>query len=122
MTDNESLQQIRRGYWLRQARDRKRITLAGAAHAAGLADTSGSTVSHWEDGSRPIKVVHLERLAAAYGVPVEFFMHPMATDDERLDLAIAVASGLEREDWEAEQAQGRADAAARDAEPRRRSA
>lgn len=80
------------------------LTLAAAAHAAGLSAGSGSTVSRWEDGSRPIKVMHLERLARAYGVPIDFLMHPDMTDDERLEAAAADAAVLEREDWEAERA------------------
>jgi transcriptional regulator with XRE-family HTH domain len=95
MTDDESLQQTRRGYWLKRARARATLTLSAAAHAAGLSKTSGSTVSHWEDGSRPIKVMHLERLASAYGVPVEFFLRPPVTDDERLDLAAGGVADLE---------------------------
>jgi transcriptional regulator with XRE-family HTH domain len=122
MTDDESLQQRRRGYWLARARNRKGLTLSAAAHAAGLSESSGSTVSRWEAGSRPIKVVHLERLAEAYGVRVEFFMRPQVTDDERLDLAAADAATLERQDWEAGQPPGPTDAAGPTGAPGRRSA
>lgn len=100
VTDDEAQQQMRRGYWLRRARDRAGLTLAAAAEAAGLSPGSGSTVTHWEQGDRPIKVIHLERLARAYGVPLAVFMQPELTDDERLDQAIQSASDAERADWE----------------------
>ena len=60
-------------------------------------------MSLWERGERPIKRVHLYRLAAFYGVQPEFFTHPEKTDDERLDEALADAGELERRDWEAGQ-------------------
>jgi len=96
MTDDEDLDAIRRGYWLRRARGK--ITLADAAVSAGLSASSGSTVSLWESGQRPIKVVQLKRLAKRYGVPVTLFTNPERTDDERLADAIAEAAALERED------------------------
>ena len=68
--------------------------------AAGFKATSGSTVSLWERARRPIKRVHLYRLARFYGVPPSFFTHPQKTDEERLTEALAVAEALEREDWE----------------------
>lgn len=79
------------------------MTLSDAAITAGLKPTSGSTVSLWESGQRPIKVIQLTRLAKRYGVPVSMFTDPPITDDERLDAAIADAAALEREDWEREQ-------------------
>lgn len=100
MTDAEDLDAVRRGYWLRRARDKAGVTLSDAAQVAGLASGSGSTVSLWERGHRPIKVHHMKRLAVRYGVPVAFFTNPEMTDDERLARAIADATRLEREDSE----------------------
>ncbi len=122
MNDDESLQQRRRGYWLRRARDRAGFTLAAAAEAAGLSAGSGSTVNRWEVGERPIKVIHLERLARAYQVPLSFLMRPEPTDDERLDEAIQSASAAERADWAAAGDPARAAGGERADEPRRRSA
>jgi transcriptional regulator with XRE-family HTH domain len=122
VTDDEARQQTRRGYWLRRARDRAGLTLSAAAEAAGLSAGSGSTVTHWEKGERPIKVIHLERLARAYGVPVAFFMRPERTDDERLDEAIQSASAAERADWAVGEDQGRGADDAPGISPGRRSA
>lgn len=101
MTDLEDLEATRRGYWLRRARDNAGVTLADAALTAGLSSGSGSTVSLWERGARPIKVHQMKRLAVRYGVPASLFIDPPMTDDERLARAIADAAALEREDWEA---------------------
>jgi transcriptional regulator with XRE-family HTH domain len=109
MTDVEDQDAIRRGYWLRRARINADVTLADAAQTAGLSAASGSTVSLWEQGQRPIKVVQLARLARRYGVPISLFTSPPKTDDERLAEAIADAAALEREDSEREGARGRRD-------------
>jgi transcriptional regulator with XRE-family HTH domain len=98
MTDLEDLDARRRGYWLRRARDNAGVTLADAAVTAGLQSGSGSTVSLWERGLRPMKVHQMKRLAVRYGVPVSLFIDPPMTDDERLATAIADAAALERED------------------------
>jgi transcriptional regulator with XRE-family HTH domain len=98
MTDLEDLDARRRGYWLRRARDNAGVTLADAAVTAGLQAGSGSTVSLWERGLRPMKVHQMKRLAVRYGVPVGLFTDPPMTDDERLAKAIADAAALERED------------------------
>ena len=89
MTDVEDRDAVRRGYWLRRAREQARVTLADAAQIAGLAAGSGSTVSLWERGQRPIKVHQMKRLAVRYGVPVSLFTDPPMTDDERLAVAMA---------------------------------
>lgn len=86
---------------------------------AGLSAGSGSTISLWERGQRPIKHIHLYRLARHYGVPLSFFTHPAKTDDERLDEALADAARLEREDWESGPGAGRADAGGLDGVPSR---
>ena len=119
VTDDESRRQIRRGYWLRRARERAGLTLAAAAEAAGLSTGSGSTVSRWEKGERPIQVIHLERLARAYRVPVSWLMRPEPTDEERLDEAIAAASDAERADWGGEGDRGPGGGAAPSGAPRR---
>lgn len=120
MTQEEDREAVRRGYWLRRARQKAGVTLSDAAITAGLSATSGSTVSLWESGQRAIKVVQLTRLARRYGVPVSLFTDPAMTDDERLELAIADAARLEREDWEQAAEADRPAGAARDASQRRR--
>jgi transcriptional regulator with XRE-family HTH domain len=94
MTSEEDAEAVRRGYWLRRARDNAGITLSDAAVTAGLSAGSGSTVSLWERGQRPIKVHQMKRLALRYGVPVTLFTDPPMTDDERLREAIAEATRL----------------------------
>lgn len=83
------------------------MSLKSAALAAGLAASSGSTVSMWEHGRREISVQQLRRLAHFYGVPIGLFTTPPATDEERLDTALADAVALEREDWGSETGPGR---------------
>lgn len=99
MTDEEDRHAHRLGYWLRRVREERRETLSSAAMAVGLASTSGSTVSLWERGMRPITVMQLRRLAHFYRVPESFFTHPPKTDEERLAEALADAAALERQDW-----------------------
>lgn len=94
MTDAEDVEARRRGYWLRRARDQADVTLSDAAVTAGLGPKSGSTVSMWERGMRPMKVHQMKRLALRYGVPVSLFTDPPETDDERLRDAIAEATRL----------------------------
>ncbi|HVM30761.1 MAG TPA: helix-turn-helix transcriptional regulator [Candidatus Limnocylindrales bacterium] len=107
MTREEDQHAQRLGYWLRLVRERLEITQSAAAEAAGLSRGSGSTVSLWERGQRPISVVQLRRLARFYGVPASLFLNPPKTDEERLEDALSDAARLEREDWAAEQDQGR---------------
>jgi transcriptional regulator with XRE-family HTH domain len=118
MTQEEDQEARRRGYWLRRARQRAGVTLSDAAVTAGLQPSSGSTVSLWEQGQRPIKVVQLTRLAKRYGVPVSMFTNPPVTDDERLDSAIADAAAQEREDWDRAQEPRQPGEGARGAGPR----
>lgn len=122
MTEDEALQQRRRGYWLKQARLRADLTLSAAAELAGLNAGSGSTVSRWEAGDRPIKVIHLERLARGYGVPLDWLMRPEKTDEERLSEAIDAASDAERADWTVGEERDPGDDDAPDAGRHRRSA
>ena len=99
VANDEDVHARRLGYWLRRVRERRGESLKSAAVAAGLAASSGSTVSMWEYGRRPISVRQLRRLAQFYEVPESLFMNPPATDEERLDAALADAAALERGDW-----------------------
>lgn len=110
---------MRLGYWLKRVRVQRGETLGSAAIAVGLASTSGSTVSLWERGLRPIKVQQLRRLAQFYRVPESFFTDPPMTDDERLSLALADAGALERQDWAQGLEGGPGAGGAPDAGPRR---
>jgi transcriptional regulator with XRE-family HTH domain len=98
MTRHEDLEAKRRGYWLRHARLRRGVTLADAAETAGLAPGSGSTVSLWERGLRPISLLQRKRLAIRYGVPVSWFVDPPMTDEERLTEAIEASVALVPDD------------------------
>lgn len=118
VTSEEELQARRLGYWLRRVRERRGESLKSAAIAAGLAASSGSTVSMWEHGRREISVQQLRRLARFYAVPVRLFTDPPMTDEERLDGALADAAALERGDWAGEAGPGRATDAELDAERR----
>jgi transcriptional regulator with XRE-family HTH domain len=106
VTNEEDLHARRLGYWLRRVRERRGESLKSAAIAAGLASTSGSTVSLWERGEREISVRELRRLAKFYEVPESFFTTPPMTDEERLEAALADAGALERADWAAVADQG----------------
>jgi transcriptional regulator with XRE-family HTH domain len=119
MTTEEDQHAQRLGYWLRRVREQRGITLGSAAMAVGLKPTSGSTVSLWERGQRPLKVQQLRRLAHYYGVPESFFMHPPKTDDERLAEALADAATLERRDWDSEGGGGPGDEGGPFSEPHR---
>jgi transcriptional regulator with XRE-family HTH domain len=119
MTAEEERRSRRLGYWLRMVREERGITLEDAAVAVGLSPKSGSTVSHWEHGRRPIKVQHLIRLARFYGVPEAFFTDPPMTDEERLEAALGDAARLEREDWDMGSGAGPGGAGGRGAGPRR---
>lgn len=106
VTSEEELHAQRLGYWLRRVREQRGESQKSAALAAGLAASSSSTVSKWESGERPISVQTLRRLAKFYAVPVDLFMSPPMTDDERLAAALADAGALERAGWDLEQERG----------------
>lgn len=108
-SDDEEVEAVRRGYWLRRARVLAGITLSDAAVTAGLEPTSGSTVSLWEHGKRRIRVDQMKRLARRYGVPADMFLNPKKTDDERLAEAVAEATRLALEDEDAEEGRDQQD-------------
>ena len=109
MTSDEDQEAIRRGYWLRRAREQAGVTQGDAAATAGLASRSASTVSLWERGLRPIKVHQMKRLALRYGVASSLFTDPPTTDNERLAEAVAEAARLALRDSAAEGARGQRD-------------
>jgi transcriptional regulator with XRE-family HTH domain len=117
--DDEELHAQRLGYWLRRVRLRRNESLKSAAIAAGLKASSGSTVSLWERGKRPITVKQLRRLAIFYGVPEDFFTMPPMTDEERLSAALSDAATLERDHWALGEGTGPEDDAEPDAGRRR---
>jgi transcriptional regulator with XRE-family HTH domain len=119
MTEEEDRHARRLGYWLRSVREARQIALKDAAVAAGLSAKSGSTVSFWEHGKRPIKVQHLRRLALYYRVPESLFTDPPMTDEERLAAVLSDAEALERGDWDAGTEGGPRGAGGRGDVPRR---
>lgn len=88
---DEAQYRIRRGYWLRVARERKISetsgrpwTLEDLARAMDYSVKSASTFSRFESGERDPSDVMLRRLATVLGVPVEVFNDPDETAEERL--------------------------------------
>lgn len=97
--DDDSTYNRRLGFWLRMARERAGKSQAGAAEVIGLAPSSKSTISDWENGTRPPKLNQLRRLAAFYGVPLELFTDPQPTPEERIDEIVRLAGDAERREW-----------------------
>jgi transcriptional regulator with XRE-family HTH domain len=101
----------RQGFWLRMARERAGKSQKGAAVEIGLAETSKSTISDYENGSQIAPQQVLRQLARWYGVPVELFTHPRLTADEVIDAMIDDVARLgteaEQRDWRAGQDRGR---------------
>jgi transcriptional regulator with XRE-family HTH domain len=112
----------RRGYWIKRARERRDLTLDALAELLGYAPNSGSTISLWESGARPVPSDKFSRIVDLLELPLGWLVKPPLTDDERLDLAIQRASELEREDWETGEGRDLGAAAGPDVVPRRRSA
>jgi transcriptional regulator with XRE-family HTH domain len=125
MATSAALDNERRGFWLRMARERANLTQAAVAAQLGLSSESKSTMSAWEAGTREPKLRYLKEMARLYGVPLETFTDPAATAreqiDERLEDLARAALRAERADWEAEEPDLGA-AAAPGAPRRRRSA
>jgi len=103
MTTDPALEQRRRGFWLRIARERAELSQEDAAKAIGLSGKSKSTMSAWEAGTREIPASKVAALARLYGVPVEHLMEPAPTAFEAIEAwlteAVATAAALERSDW-----------------------
>ena len=113
---------LRRGYWLRRARERANMDQNSVAKAIGLSERSGTVILAWEKGRRSPDVDQLHQLARLYNVPMSLFTEPRETDAEWLaELAgAAIAAAVEDDDEEGEQNPG---AGERPAEsPHRRSA
>jgi transcriptional regulator with XRE-family HTH domain len=97
-TEEELVQRDRRrAWWLRVAR--RGMNQNGVAEAIGLSKKSGSTIGDWERGVSQPSLRQLEQLAALYGVPLDLFVNPPKTDDERLDEIVRLAGDAERRDW-----------------------
>jgi transcriptional regulator with XRE-family HTH domain len=88
----------RRGYWIKRARERQDLTLEAVAGSLGYSPKSISTISRWEDGTRPVPSDKLEPLARLLSLPAAWLINPPLTDEERLDAAVSAAADLERED------------------------
>lgn len=125
MATDPSVDNKRRGFWLRIARERANLTQDAVAGELGLSTKSKSTMSAWEAGTREPKLRYLKAMATLYGVPLEMFTDPEPTAHERIDARLEelglAALRQEREDWAA--GEPSPEAAAGPAErPRRRSA
>lgn len=88
----------RRAWWLRVAR--RGLSQNGVAEALGLSKKSGSTVGDWERGVGEPSIRQMELLAGLYGVPLDLFINPPLTDDERLDEIVRIAGAIEQSDWD----------------------
>ena len=95
----------RRGWWLRQARERTGMTQLAVAHELGL--STGTAVVHWEKGERDPSVAQLALLADLYGVPVETFTKPETTAEERLEQFAHGSTALALRDGESEASRAR---------------
>lgn len=100
MTTEEELATlgVRRGYWLRLARERANLDQNSAAHAIGLSKRSGTSVLAWEKGRRSPTADQLHQLARLYGVPVATFTAPQPTDEEWLQALASAAIAAEQQD------------------------
>jgi transcriptional regulator with XRE-family HTH domain len=105
-SDELELRDRRRAWWLRVAR--RGMSQNGVAESLGLSKKSGSTIGDWERGISQPSLRQIEQLAALYGVPIDLFINPPQTDDERLDEIVRLATDAERSDWAAGERQLRA--------------
>lgn len=100
----DALQRVRRGFWMRMAREYAGFSQASAAELLGLKAKSKSTLSKWENGSQDPRARVVARMAEVYGVPVDLLISPPPAASEvierRLSAAVRDAEALEREDWE----------------------
>jgi transcriptional regulator with XRE-family HTH domain len=94
----------------------------GVAQALGLSGKSGSTIGDWERGVSQPSLRQLAQLAALYQVPLDLFVTPPKTDDERLDEIVQLAAGAERAGSAEEGAPGLEDDGEHDGERERRPA
>lgn len=104
MATDPTIDNIRRGFWLRMARERANLTQSAVAESLGLSSESKSTMSAWEAGTREPKLRYLKAMAQLYGVPLETFTDPGPTASEDLDRLVELATGaakLARQDLEA---------------------
>lgn len=121
MTDDAKAERRRRGFWLREARERAGLKQPDVAQRLGYSAKSASTVKMWESGERDVPTRHLAALARLYGVPAEVFVNPEQSAEERLNELARGAIALARDDLAAEVAPDRDDVAPPVARLRRRS-
>jgi transcriptional regulator with XRE-family HTH domain len=119
MTDEQTVERRRRGFWLREARDRKGLKQPDVAQRLGYSANSGSTVNKWETGERDVPTRYLALLAKLYGLPVSVFVYPEPTAEERLNELARGAIGLALEDVAGEEAEALSDDALPAAQLRR---
>jgi transcriptional regulator with XRE-family HTH domain len=79
------------------------MTLDTFGERVGYGPKSGSVVSRWESGDRPVPSDRFTRIAAAIDLPAEYLVNPPLTDLERLEELARAAIALEQLDWEREQ-------------------
>lgn len=118
---DESRVHRRRGWWIRVARERKRMKVETLAELAGYKDGKG-TISLWESGGRPVPSGKFPKLQEVLDLPDRYLVNPPETDEERLDAAIRYASEAELRDWLSAPDPGPEDDGGPDASPDRRSA
>lgn len=120
------LENKRRGFWLRVARERANLTQEAVIKELGLSSRSKSTMSAWESGAREPKLRYLTGMARLYEVPVSVFLEPEPTAEEQLDerLAALARQAIRQavSDVDAELAQGPASGESPGGQPRRQSA
>lgn len=91
-TDEDlELRRRRRAWWLRVAREQRGLSQAGVADAVGLSKKSASTLGDWERNVSEPSLRQLEILGAIYDVPMNLFIDPPETDEERFQQLAARA-------------------------------
>jgi len=98
MTDDAAQERRRRGFWLREARERAGWKQNDVAQRLGYSANSASTIKLWESGERDVPAQHLAQMARLYGVPPSVFLDPEPTAEERLNELARGAIGLALDD------------------------
>lgn len=93
MGTSSELDDRRRGFWLRMARERANLTQTGAAERLGLRNQAKSTISGWESGAREPRLRYLKAMAVLYGVPLDLFTDPPPTAYESIDARLRQLAG-----------------------------
>lgn len=101
---DRNLSRLRRGRWIKVARERVGLTTDQLAARLGYrGQKAGGIISRWEKGERAVPSDKFAGLVEHIGIPPEWLSAPPMTDLERLeewlDAAQRDVADLERQDW-----------------------